>query len=144
MFRQARKAPASLRSESFLDGGREAATLDLRAGTLEREVLWRAASGALVRVRSNRLVSLTQCSVCAIRYEVAVLEGSARVLVRSGLVVNETPPEIENDDPRVGATLDAPFHSTGSMRWPLGGRGFRLDHRRRSMPEAAPERGRFG
>ncbi len=90
--------------------------LDLRAGTLEREVLWRAASGALVRVRSSRLVSLTQCSVCAIRYEVAVLEGSARVLARSGLVVNESPPEIENDDPRVGATLDAPFEALAPGR----------------------------
>src|SRR5262249_45638340 len=40
--------------------------LDLRAGTLEREVEWESPAGCRVRVRSTRLVSLSQRSIAAI------------------------------------------------------------------------------
>ena len=45
-------------------------TLDFRAGTLRREVEWETPAGRRVRVRSTRLVSLSQRAVLAIRYEV--------------------------------------------------------------------------
>ncbi|HEY3629350.1 MAG TPA: family 65 glycosyl hydrolase, partial [Jatrophihabitantaceae bacterium] len=44
--------------------------LDLRAGVLRRVVEWESPAGQVVRVRSTRLVSLTQRSIMAIRYEV--------------------------------------------------------------------------
>ena len=52
-------------------------TLDLRAGQLRREVHWRSPSGREVEVKTTRIVSFTQRSVAAIRYEVRPLDGRA-------------------------------------------------------------------
>src|SRR3712207_4557372 len=84
--------------------------LDLRAGTLDRRVRWTAQSGATVEVTSRRLVSLVERSVCAVRYEVRVLDRPAHVLVRSELAAGEvTPAGVDNDDPRVAECLDEAF-----------------------------------
>ena len=48
--------------------------LDLQAGTLTREVEWASPAGRVVKVRSVRMVSLTQRAIAAIRYEVQVLD----------------------------------------------------------------------
>ena len=45
-------------------------TLDWRTGLLTRLVEWRSPTGGAVRVKSTRLVSFTQRSAAAIRYEV--------------------------------------------------------------------------
>ena len=85
--------------------------LDLRAGTLEREVDWTTPSGRRVRVRSVRLVSLTQRAIAAIRFTVAPLDGRpVRVVVQSELVANEQLPATTGD-PRVAATLDQPLQA---------------------------------
>lgn len=83
--------------------------LDLRAGVVDRESEFSVTGGARMRLRTRRLVSLVDRSVSATRCELTALEQPARVVVRSGLVVNATPPEVESDDPRVGAALDRPF-----------------------------------
>lgn len=44
--------------------------LDFRAGVLHRTVEWTTPSGRTVRIRSTRLVSLTQRATAAIAYEV--------------------------------------------------------------------------
>ena len=49
-------------------------TLDLRAGTLVRTAHWASPAGKQVKVRSTRLVSLTQRSVAAIEYVVEAVE----------------------------------------------------------------------
>ena len=79
--------------------------LDLRAGTLSRDVTWRSPAGCPVRVRSRRLVSLTQRSIMAIRYEVTPIDVPLRVVVQSELVANEAMPDL-GKDPRVAAALD--------------------------------------
>ena len=48
--------------------------LDLQSGTLTREVRWSSPAGKTVKVRSERLVSLTQRAVAAICYEVEVVD----------------------------------------------------------------------
>ena len=48
-------------------------TLDLRAGTLRREVEWVSPAGQGVRITSTRIVSLVQRAVAAVRYEVEPL-----------------------------------------------------------------------
>ena len=85
-------------------------TLDLRAGTLTREVEWVSPAGQEVRVTSVRLVSLTQRAVAAISYTVEAVGGPARVVVQSELVANESVP-IRRGDPRVAAAIDAPLAS---------------------------------
>ncbi|MGY1681320.1 glycoside hydrolase family 65 protein [Geodermatophilus sp. SYSU D01176] len=97
-------------------------TLDLRAGTLDRRVRWTTPSGTTMEVSSRRLVSLAERSVCAVRYEVRVLDGSAHVVVRSELAAGEvTPTGVDNDDPRVAACLDQPFEPRAQIGNANGG-----------------------
>jgi alpha,alpha-trehalose phosphorylase len=84
--------------------------LDLRAGTLTRDVRWVSPAGQAVRVRSTRLVSFTQRAIAAISYEVEAIGDRARVVVQSELVANEPLP-MEADDPRVAAALATPLVS---------------------------------
>ena len=84
--------------------------LDLREGTLTRDVHWVSPAGQEVRVRSVRLVSFTQRAVAAISYEVEAIGDRARVVVQSELVANEPLPP-PGDDPRVAAALTSPLVS---------------------------------
>ncbi len=83
--------------------------LDLRTGTLDRLLRWRAPSGTTLELRTRRLVSLTERSVLAVRYELRALDGPAHVVVRSEVTLGVCPPEIHSDDPRVAAALEHPF-----------------------------------
>jgi len=83
--------------------------LDLRAGTLSRDVEWESPAGRVVRVRSTRLVSLTQRAVAAIEYEVEVVDAPALVVLQSELVANEQLPGRNEADPRVEAALTDPL-----------------------------------
>ncbi len=85
--------------------------LDLQAGTLTREVEWASPAGRAVKVRSTRMVSLTQRAIAAIRYEVEVLEQPALIVLQSELVANEQLPSRDDDDPRVEAALTDPLVS---------------------------------
>jgi alpha,alpha-trehalose phosphorylase len=86
-------------------------TLDLRAGTLQREVEWTTPSGRRLRIGSTRLVSLTQRAVAAIRFCVEPLDGvPLRVVVQSELVANEQMPAREKD-PRVATSLEQPLEA---------------------------------
>ena len=84
--------------------------LDFRTGLLTRDVQWVSARGRRVRVRSQRLVSLTQRAVAAICYEVEALDDEVRVVLQSELVANEALPTGEGD-PRQSARLRAPLVS---------------------------------
>jgi alpha,alpha-trehalose phosphorylase len=101
-------------------------TLDMRAGTLTREVVWTSPAGHTVKVKSVRLVSLTQRAIAAISYSVTPVtltehsgaedpadapEGEpVRVVVLSEIVANEEIP-IAAADPRAAAMLAEPLVS---------------------------------
>jgi alpha,alpha-trehalose phosphorylase len=82
--------------------------LDLREGVLRREVEWTSPAGRTVRIRSTRLVSLTQRAIGAVRYEVEPVNGPARIVVQSELVANEEMPT-PHADPRAAAALSNPL-----------------------------------
>jgi trehalose/maltose hydrolase-like predicted phosphorylase len=82
--------------------------LDMRAGTLTRNVQWRSPAGKQVKVVSTRLVSLAQRGVAAIEYVVEALDEFVRVTVQSELVANEDQPSM-SPDPRVAAALKNPL-----------------------------------
>ena len=94
-------------------------TLDMRAGTLCREVRWRSPAERVVDVKTTRLVSLTHRSVAAICYEVTAVDAPTRVVLQSELVANEDLPSASGD-PRVSAVLKAPLepieHDVAGMR----------------------------
>jgi len=83
-------------------------SLDFRSGILQRDVDWTSQAGKRIRVRTRRLVSLTQRAVAAIEYVVEPVDQTARFVIQSELVANETQPKL-SDDPRVAAVLDNPL-----------------------------------
>ena len=84
--------------------------LDLRAGVLHREVEWASPANQRIKVRSTRLVSLTQRSIMAVHYEVEAVDQPARVVVQSELVANEDI-ATRKSDPRVAAILKNPLEA---------------------------------
>jgi len=79
--------------------------LDMRSGMLERFVKFRTARGAVVALRSKRLVSLQWRHLAAISYEVTLLSGQADLAIASELVTHLPRPK-GTDDPRVGVRMD--------------------------------------
>jgi alpha,alpha-trehalose phosphorylase len=73
--------------------------LDMRKGTLDRQVLWVTPAGKRVSIRSRRLVSFVHRYVAAIEYEVTVLDEGAPVVISSELVQHDHAEE-KTDDPR--------------------------------------------
>ena len=85
--------------------------LDMRAGTLTRELVWATDAGKHVRVRSRRMVSLEHRHLVAMTYEVTMLDAAAPVVV-SSLVLNRQDarqaddlPEYRPGDPRLATVL---------------------------------------
>jgi glycosyl hydrolase family 65 len=92
--------------------------LDLRAGTLTRNADWESPTGGRVRVRSRRLVSLTQRAVAAIEYVVEAVDQTLRLIVQSELVAKEpTPPR--SGDPRRRPCLRTRSVSSRPRGWKM-------------------------
>ncbi|MBC3191969.1 glycoside hydrolase family 65 protein [Pseudonocardia sp. C8] len=109
--------------------------LDMQAGTLQRDVEWESPAGRTVRVRSTRLVSLTQRAIAAISYEVEVVHAGdddngegALLVLQSELVANEQLPGRNGDDPRLDIALDNVLEPEQSR---AGDAGATLVHRTR-------------
>jgi trehalose/maltose hydrolase-like predicted phosphorylase len=82
--------------------------LDLRAGTLRRELDWTSPANSRIKVRSTRLVSFRQRAVAAIEYVVEAVDNEVRLIVQSELIANEFMPEASKD-PRDAAALGSPL-----------------------------------
>jgi len=85
--------------------------LDMRAGTLTRELIWTTDAGKHVRVRSRRIVSLEHRHLVAMTYEVTMLDEPAPVVI-SSLILNRQDahqtsdvPEHRPGDPRLATLL---------------------------------------
>ena len=79
--------------------------LDMRGGVLERTARFQSERGAVVELRSRRLVSLEWRHLAAICYEVTLVSGMAELAVASELVTHLPQPQ-GGDDPRVGVRMD--------------------------------------
>jgi alpha,alpha-trehalose phosphorylase len=84
--------------------------LDLQAGTLTREVEWTSPAGSGVRIKSVRMVSLTQRAIAAICYTVEPVSKPLRLVIQSELVANEALPDL-GKDPRTAAAIESPLVS---------------------------------
>jgi alpha,alpha-trehalose phosphorylase len=73
--------------------------LDMRTGTLDREVIWEKHSGKRIRIRSRRLVSFVHRHLAAIEYEVELLNADAPLVLCSQLRYTPTG-QAQSDDPR--------------------------------------------
>jgi alpha,alpha-trehalose phosphorylase len=102
--------------------------LDLRRGVLERTCEWCSPAGRRVRVRSTRMISLTQRSIGAVAYEVEPADHRTRVVIQSELVTNEQLPRAAGD-PRAAMALEAPLEPEEDF---ASGNRLRLVHRTRN------------
>jgi alpha,alpha-trehalose phosphorylase len=97
-----------------------ARVLDMRAGTLTRELVWATAAGKHVRVRTCRMASLEHRHVIAMTYEVTALDHSVALAISSQVVNRQDThpsdelPEWRREDPRVATALpDRVLNSRG-------------------------------
>jgi alpha,alpha-trehalose phosphorylase len=89
--------PFSLPDASLLSYDRR---LNMKSGTLDREILWETPAGKQVLIKSRRLVSFGNRHVAAISYCVTLLNSNASIVISSEMVTNEQSSRIGGDDPR--------------------------------------------
>jgi alpha,alpha-trehalose phosphorylase len=74
--------------------------LNMKAGMLEREILWETPSGKQVLIKSQRLVSFQHRHLAAISYEVTVQNAHAPVVIASQMVTTHRENSKDDNDPR--------------------------------------------
>ena len=74
--------------------------LNMRSGTLDREILWEMPTGKQVLIASRRLVSFANKHVAAISYRVTVLNAAASLLISSEMVAERPDSYADENDPR--------------------------------------------
>src|SRR6516164_944990 len=72
--------------------------LNMRSGTLDRDILWETPSGKRVSIKSRRLISLPNRHVAAIAYWVTVLNADAFVVISSEMNADQPGSRIDSDD----------------------------------------------
>ena len=75
--------------------------LNMKSGTLDREVLWETPAGKQVSIISRRLISFVNRHVAAISYRVTLLNAQASVVISSEIATNEAGARSNEDDPRL-------------------------------------------
>ncbi|HSK90231.1 MAG TPA: glycosyl hydrolase family 65 protein, partial [Euzebyales bacterium] len=78
--------------------------LDLREGTLTRDLIWLTPAGKRIHVRSQRLVSFEHRHLAAFQYEITVLDNTAPVVLSSHLR-NQQDDRDTGGDPRLARAL---------------------------------------
>jgi alpha,alpha-trehalose phosphorylase len=74
--------------------------LNLKSGTLDRDILWETPAGKQVLITSRRLVSFANRHVAAISYRVTLLNGAASLVLSSEMTANEPSAFTNANDPR--------------------------------------------
>jgi alpha,alpha-trehalose phosphorylase len=74
--------------------------LNMKSGTLDRDILWETPAGKQVLITSRRLVSFDDRHVAAISYCVTLLNANAFIVISSEMATNEPSARINSDDPR--------------------------------------------
>jgi alpha,alpha-trehalose phosphorylase len=75
--------------------------LNMKAGTLDREIIWETPAGKQVSITSRRLVSFASRHVAAISYCVTLLNAPAFVVISSEMATDEPGAHNHGDDPRL-------------------------------------------
>jgi alpha,alpha-trehalose phosphorylase len=74
--------------------------LNMKAGTLDREILWETPGGKRVLIRSRRLISFTRRHVAAISYCVTVRDADAFIVISSEMATDAPSAPADLTDPR--------------------------------------------
>jgi alpha,alpha-trehalose phosphorylase len=74
--------------------------LNMKSGTLDREILWETPSGKQVLIKSRRLVSFASRHVAAISYNVTLLNAAASLVISSEMAADAPCTFTDANDPR--------------------------------------------
>jgi alpha,alpha-trehalose phosphorylase len=74
--------------------------LNMKSGTLDREILWETPAGKQVLITSRRLVSFANRHVAAISYNVTLLNAAASLVISSEMAADEPSTFTDANDPR--------------------------------------------
>src|SRR5881409_856417 len=74
--------------------------LNMKSGTLDREILWETFSGKQVYIKSRRLISFEQRHAAAISFEVILLNAAAPVVISSEMRVPQSGEQKVKGNPR--------------------------------------------
>ena len=74
--------------------------LNMKSGTLDREILWETPAGKQVLITSRRLVSFVNRHVAAISYRVTLLNAAASLVISSEMAAHESGAHTDPNDPR--------------------------------------------
>src|SRR5215469_11384296 len=74
--------------------------LNMKSGTLDREILWETPAGKRISITSRRLVSFANRHVAAISYRVTLLNAAASLVVSSEMAANQPRTYTNANDPR--------------------------------------------
>src|SRR5215470_1187037 len=74
--------------------------LNMKSGTLDREILWETPAGKQVLITSRRLVSFANRHVAAISYNVTLLNAAASLVISSEMTADEPSTFTDANDPR--------------------------------------------
>jgi alpha,alpha-trehalose phosphorylase len=80
--------------------------LNMKSGTLDREILWETLSGKRVLIASRRLVSFAHRHVAAISYSVTLLNEAASLVISSEMIANGQSASTDENDPRLARGVD--------------------------------------
>jgi alpha,alpha-trehalose phosphorylase len=81
--------------------------LNMRSGTLDREILWQTPAGKQVSITSRRLVSFANRHVAAISYCVKLLNAEASVVISSEMATVASSDRADAEDPRLARAFAA-------------------------------------
>lgn len=83
-------------------------TLDLRAGTLSRSLLWLTPTGKRVRVETRRMVSFTSRHLATLEMRVTMLDADADLTISSLVINRQDLGRLRNERPGAPAGSNAP------------------------------------
>ncbi|MGV9827636.1 glycoside hydrolase family 65 protein [Gordonia sp. NPDC003429] len=105
--------------------------LDMRAGLLKRTTVWESPTGRRVTIRSERLVSFTNRSIAAMRYEVQSDDAEdLRIVLQSDLLANQPIASRHKEDPRLAAIPESALVNDFAVA--DGNRALLVHHTRKS------------
>src|SRR6516162_9107514 len=79
--------------------------LNMKSGTLDREIIWETPAGKQVLITSRRLVSFAHRHVAAISYRVTLLNAAAPIVISSEMAANGRPSPTNGERPQALAVL---------------------------------------
>src|SRR5262245_12352731 len=86
--------------------------LNMKSGTLDREIVWETPAGKQVSIKSRRLISFPNRHVAAISYHVTLLNAEAFIVISSEMSAKEPIAHLDSDDPRLAK------HFSGRVLYP--------------------------